>query len=100
MYAPATLMGVAAPSRAFHLDEKGYVMLRQDADRTLLQTVLVRPEYRRQGRARELLHAVEAAFPEKPLVISMLASGPLYSLLEAMQWELMPLPLFEMVRPL
>ncbi|QIL74526.1 GNAT family N-acetyltransferase [Hymenobacter sp. HDW8] len=100
MYAPATLMGVAAPSRAFQLDEKAYVMLRQDANRTLLQTVLVRPEYRRQGRARELLHAVEAAFPEKPLVISMLASGPLYSLLEAMQWELMPLPLFEMVRPL
>ncbi|MBC6607929.1 GNAT family N-acetyltransferase [Hymenobacter sp. BT188] len=100
MYAPETLTGAATPSRAFQLDEKAYVMLRQDPDRTLLQTLLVRPEHRRQGRGRELLQAVEAAFPEKPLVISMLASGPLYSFLQAMQWELMPLPLFEMVRPL
>ncbi|GAB2479430.1 hypothetical protein GCM10011375_17290 [Hymenobacter qilianensis] len=100
MYAPETLMGAAAPSRAFQLDEKAYVMLRQDADRTLLQAVLVRPEHRRQGRGRELLHTVEAAFPKKPLVISMLPTGPLYSFLQAMQWEPMPLPLFEMVRPL
>jgi GNAT superfamily N-acetyltransferase len=100
MYAPESLVAAASPTRAFVLDEKAYVMLRQEAERTLLLTVLVRPEYRRQGRGRELLHVVEAAFPEKPLMISMLPSGPLYSFLQAMQWELVPLPLFEMIRPL
>lgn len=100
MFAPESLMAAAPPTRAYHLENKAFVLLRPEVERTLLLTVLVRPEYRRQGWGRELLRAVEVAFPAKPLILPMVTQGSGYAFLEASQWELLPLPLVEMVRSL
>ncbi|RYU79064.1 GNAT family N-acetyltransferase [Hymenobacter persicinus] len=100
MFAAESLAAAAAPARAFHLEDKAYVILRPEPTRTLLLTVLVRPAHRRQGWGRRLLQAVEAAYPGPSLTISMVTPGPGYDFLTAAGWELVPLPLFEMVRPL
>jgi GNAT superfamily N-acetyltransferase len=100
MFAPESLVAAAPPTRAFHIEGKAFVVLRPEAERTLLLTIFVRPEHRRQGRGRELLRAVEAAFPANPLIITMVTDKEHCSFLEAAQWELVPLPLFEMIRPL
>jgi len=100
MFAPESVAAVAAPARAFHLDHQAYVVLRPEAARTLVFTVLVRPEHRRQGWGRQLLQAVEAAYPGLPLVLPMVTAGAGYDFLQAVGWASTALPLFEMVRPL
>ncbi|MCC2545031.1 GNAT family N-acetyltransferase [Hymenobacter sp. BT175] len=97
MFAPESLMAVSAPARAFTLDDKAYVMLRPEAERTLVQTVLVRPEYRRQGWGRQLLQAVEAAYPGPALIMPMITRGVGYDFLQATGWEPLELALYEMV---
>jgi ribosomal protein S18 acetylase RimI-like enzyme len=100
MFAAESLAAAAAPARAFHLAGKAYVILRPEPTRTLVLTVLVRPEHRRQGWGRRLLQALAAAYPGPPLTISMVTSGSAYDFLRAVGWEPGPLPLLEMVRPL
>jgi ribosomal protein S18 acetylase RimI-like enzyme len=96
MFSPESLMAASAPTRAFSLDDKTFVMLRPEAERTLVQTIIVPREYRRQGWGRKLLQAVEAAFPGPPLMMPMVTQGPGYDFLQAAGWEPLELSLFEM----
>jgi GNAT superfamily N-acetyltransferase len=100
MFAAESLGAAAPPTQAFHINQNAFVVLRPEAERTLVLTVLVRPEHRRQGLGRKLLRAIEAAFPANPLIITMVTDRAHYSFLEASEWEVVPLPLFEMIRPL
>ncbi|UOQ51438.1 GNAT family N-acetyltransferase [Hymenobacter cellulosivorans] len=96
MFSAESLMAATAPTRAFSLDDKAFALLRPEAERTLVQTILVRREYRRQGWGRQLLRAVEAAFPGPPLTMPMVTPGPGYEFLQAAGWEPMELSLYEM----
>ncbi|KUG07634.1 GNAT family N-acetyltransferase [Solirubrum puertoriconensis] len=98
MFAAESLPGLATPHRAYHLGEQVYAIVRPDAERTVLVSLLVRQEARRQGWALRMLRAVEAQFPQKPLVAPLVAEGALHNTLTAAGWEALPLTLFEMER--
>ncbi|PJJ60187.1 GNAT family N-acetyltransferase [Hymenobacter chitinivorans] len=100
MFAAESLMAASAPTRAFSLDDKAFVILRPEAERTLVQTVIVPKAHRRQGWGRRLLQAVETAFPGPPLTMPMVTQGPGYDFLWAAGWEPLELALFEMECPL
>ncbi|TGE24587.1 GNAT family N-acetyltransferase [Hymenobacter aquaticus] len=100
MFAAESLMAATAPTRALSLDDKAFVLLRPEAERTLVQTIIVRREYRRQGWGRRLLQAVAAAFPGPPLTMPMVTEGPGYDFLQAAGWEPLELSLYEMECPL
>ncbi|UOQ70675.1 GNAT family N-acetyltransferase [Hymenobacter cellulosilyticus] len=96
MFSAESLMAASAPTQAFSLEDKAFVLLRVEAGRTLVLTLIVRREYRRQGWGRQLLQAVEAAFPQQPLMMSMITPGPGYDFLRAAGWEPLELSLYEM----
>ncbi|TGE28808.1 GNAT family N-acetyltransferase [Hymenobacter metallicola] len=100
MITAESLMAAAAPSRAFGLEEKAFIVLRPEAERTLVQSIIVRREFRRQGWGQRLLQAVEVAFPEQPLMMPMVTQGPGYDFLRAAGWEPLELSLYEMECPL
>ncbi|MCB2410167.1 GNAT family N-acetyltransferase [Hymenobacter lucidus] len=96
MFAAESLMAASAPTRAFSLDDKAFVLLRPEAERTLVLTIIVARAYRRQGWGRRLLQAMESAFSGPPLMMPMVTQGPGYSFLQAAGWEPLDLSLFEM----
>lgn len=100
MLAPETLAALAPPIRAFHLENKAFAMVREDAARTLLLCLLVPREHRRQGWGSRLMQAVEAAYSAQNLLSYMVPEGPGYEFLKARQWAPQELTLWEMMRPL
>nr|WP_262905247.1 GNAT family N-acetyltransferase [Hymenobacter nitidus] len=99
MFSAESLMAASAPTQAFSLDDKAFVLLRPEAERTLILTTIVPHALRRQGWGRRLLQAVEAAFPGPPLMMPMVTQGAGYDFLRAAGWEPLELSLFEMARP-
>ena len=100
MFSAESLAAAAPPARAIHLHEQAYAIVRPEAARTLLLTLVVRRAARRQGWATRLLRALETAFPEQPLIAALVPEGVSQQVLQSAGWEQQPLTLYEMVRPL
>ncbi|MBD2716954.1 GNAT family N-acetyltransferase [Microvirga sp. STR05] len=100
MFSAETLAAAAPPARAFHLAHSAYAVVRPEAERSLLLTLVVPRGLRRQGWATRMLQALEAEFPGVPLVASLVPEGSVREVLRAAGWEQQPLSLYEMVRPL
>lgn len=66
MLSAETLAAASAPSRAFHLDHRAYVLIGDPSAATVALTALVVPfSQRRQGHGSRLVRALEAAWPGK-----------------------------------
>jgi len=100
MLAPETLAAFGPPIRAFHLENKAFAIVREDAARTLLLCLLVPREHRRQGWGSRLMEAVEAAYSARNLLSYLVPEGAGYEFLKARRWTVQELTLWEMVRPL
>ncbi|MBJ6111134.1 GNAT family N-acetyltransferase [Hymenobacter sp. BT523] len=100
MIAAETMAAMAPPVRAFHLENKAYAVVRADANRTLLLSLVVPKQWRRQGHGSQLLHEVEAAYAHNNLMCYMLWEGPELQFMLARGWKRQELALFEMVVPL
>jgi ribosomal protein S18 acetylase RimI-like enzyme len=71
MLAAETLSAAAPPARAYRLDDRAFVLLSDPAAERLSVAALVVPRaHRRQGWGARLLHALAAAFPGRPILIS------------------------------
>ncbi|HEX8656994.1 MAG TPA: GNAT family N-acetyltransferase [Hymenobacter sp.] len=97
MLAPETMAATAPPVRAVHLAGKAFAIVRADPQRTLLLTLIVPRQWRRQGLGTRLLRALEAQYSEKNLVAYLLPEGPEQAFLRASGWEVQPLTLDEMM---
>ncbi|NVI97320.1 GNAT family N-acetyltransferase [Myxococcus sp. AM009] len=76
--APATVMGLALPARAFRLGPAVAVVADVSAPTLGVRSVGVEPSARGQGAGRRLLGALTARWPGKPLAVSaVVPEGPL-----------------------
>ncbi|GAB3224314.1 hypothetical protein GCM10027346_04320 [Hymenobacter seoulensis] len=96
-----TLLSVTKPARAFRLQEHAYALVRPDATSQRVMALLVPRESRRQGWGTRLVRALEAQFPDQPLVVpSLVPEGSGTDFLRACGWQQTELALYEMVCPL
>jgi len=100
MVAPETIAALAPPVRAFSLEDKAFAVVRADPTRTLLLSLVVPREFRRQGWGRRLVQALGAMYAERNLLSYMVTEGPFKALLEAQGWQPQALTLWEMERVL
>ena len=103
MLAPETLAATTAPYvQAWQLPEgAAYALVRPEADKTVLLSLLVPTALRRQGWGRRMLRALESHYAGKPLLMPcLLPPGAGQALLRAGGWEQTALELYEMERPL
>ncbi|AEI66051.1 GNAT family N-acetyltransferase [Corallococcus macrosporus] len=76
--APATVMGLASPARAFRLGPAVAVVADVAPPTLVLRSISVEPSVRGQGVGRKLLRALAARWPGKPLAVSAIVpEGPL-----------------------
>ncbi|NOK05305.1 MULTISPECIES: GNAT family N-acetyltransferase [Myxococcus] len=76
--APATVMGLALPARAFRLGPAVAVVADVSAPTLVVRSVGVEPSARGQGAGRRLLGALAARWPGKALAVSaVVPEGPL-----------------------
>ncbi|WP_092669161.1 GNAT family N-acetyltransferase [Hymenobacter arizonensis] len=100
MVSSETLAAVAPPVRAFHLEGKAFAIVRADPHRTILLTLVVPKEFRRQGWGSRLLQLLEATYAHRGFMAHSVLEGPGYHFLEARGWQPQALTLYEMVLPL
>lgn len=103
MLAPETLAATTAPYvQAWQLPGgAAYALVRPEADKTLLLSLVVPAPLRRQAYGRRMLRALEARYAGKPLLMPcLLPPGAGQALLRAGGWEQTALELYEMERPL
>lgn len=100
MLAPETLAATAPPVQAFQLADKAFALVRAEAHRTVLLTLVVPKAWRRQGWGSRLLRALAGACAVQPFTAPMVLEGPAYSFFLDQGWVPQPLTLLEMVRPL
>ncbi|WNZ64658.1 GNAT family N-acetyltransferase [Myxococcus sp. MxC21-1] len=76
--APATVMGLALPARAFRLGPAVAMVADVSAPTLVVRSVGVEPSAQRQGAGRRLLGALAARWPGKALAVSaVVPEGPL-----------------------
>lgn len=103
MLAPETLAATTAPFvQAWQLPGgAAYALVRPEADKTVLLSLVVPTELRRQGYGRRLVRALEARYAGKPLLMPcLLPPGAGQALLKSCGWEQTALELYEMERAL
>ncbi|GAB2967773.1 hypothetical protein GCM10027048_43170 [Hymenobacter coalescens] len=102
MLAPATLAATTAPFvRAWQLEDKAYALLRPEADKTVLLSLVVPAAHRCQGWGTRLLRALEARYADKPLLMPcLLPPGAGQDFLRRSGWQPTALELDEMELPL
>ncbi|GAB3825374.1 GNAT family N-acetyltransferase [Hymenobacter jeollabukensis] len=102
MLAGETLAATTAPFvQAWQLGEQAYALVRPEADKTVLLSLVVPTAHRRQGWGTRLLRALEARYAGKPLLMPcLLPPGPGQALLRSCGWTQTALELYEMERPL
>ena len=83
---------------AYHLGHKAFAVVRADPTRTVLLSIVVLKEWRRQGFGSRLLRRLQSLHPN--LMTYMVLDGAIHAFFEAQGWELQPLNLYEMVLPL
>ncbi|MBC6990176.1 GNAT family N-acetyltransferase [Hymenobacter sp. BT491] len=94
-----TLAAATAPVAAWHLAQNAYALVRPEASRVLLLSLVVPKAVRRQGWATRLLRALETHYAEQPLVVPpLLPPGTGQAFLQGYGWEATSLQLFEMDR--
>lgn len=72
--APETLSAATAPARAFALEDRAYALVGNPQAETLTLSALVVPRaHRRQGWGTRMLHALAAAFPDRPWQVVAIA---------------------------
>ncbi|MCC3156972.1 GNAT family N-acetyltransferase [Hymenobacter sp. 15J16-1T3B] len=103
MLAGETLAATTAPYvQAWQLaDGKAFALLRPEADKTVLLSLVVPAELRRQGWGTRLLRALEAQYAGKPLLMPcLLPPGAGQEFLRACGWAQTALELHEMEQAL
>jgi len=100
MIAPETLAALASPVRALHLHGKAFAIVREDPQRTVLLSVVVPQQWRRQRWATRLLQALEASYSDKPFLAYLVPEGAAQTFFANSGWQAQPLTLLEMVCPL
>jgi ribosomal protein S18 acetylase RimI-like enzyme len=103
MLAPETLAATTAPFvQAWQLaGGPACALVRPEADKTVLLSLVVPRAQRRQGHGRRLLLALEAHYASKPLLMPpLLPPGAGQELLKSCGWEPTALALYEMERAL
>jgi ribosomal protein S18 acetylase RimI-like enzyme len=58
-----------APNRAYQLGHAYALISNPNAETVILRALIVEPEFRRQGEATRLIHALAAQFPDKKWVV-------------------------------
>lgn len=98
MLAAETISSATPPARAYHLEGHACVTVENHkAEPLVLTTLVVRRAERREGWGSRLLHALQAGFPGRTLLIpAVLPEGPAGALLAASGWEQEPLNQLEM----
>ncbi|RAK69869.1 GNAT family N-acetyltransferase [Hymenobacter edaphi] len=102
MLTAETLAATTAPYvQAWRLGEQAYALVRPEADKTVLLSLVVPPAHRRQGWGTRLVRALEARYAGKPLLMPcLLPPGAGQALLQRCGWVPTALALYEMERAL
>jgi GNAT superfamily N-acetyltransferase len=95
---PETLAAAASPARAYHLEGQAYALVADPAAPVLQLRALVVPlSARRQGWGLRMLHALRAAFPDRPWAVSaVVPEGLAPGLFARAGWEPQPVQQYEM----
>lgn len=98
MLAGETLLATTAPhGQAWELEGKAYALLRVEPQRLLLMSLVVKPEYRRQGWGTRMVHALAATYAPRTITMPpLLPAGPGAALLAKCGWQPATLELYEM----
>jgi ribosomal protein S18 acetylase RimI-like enzyme len=98
MIAGETLVATAAPIvKAWRLGQEAYALVRPEAEKVVLLSLVVPRVRRRQGWGRRMVRALEAQYAGQLLLIPcLLPPGAGQDLLRSCGWELMGLELHEM----
>ncbi|WP_400191091.1 GNAT family N-acetyltransferase [Hymenobacter sp. B81] len=102
MLAGETLAATTAPFvEAWTLQGQAYALLRPDAERVMLMSLVVPRTARRQGWGRRMVRALEARYGQRLLLVHSLPEGsPAVELMRHCGWQVSALDLWEMECPL
>lgn len=98
MLAAETLSAITLPARAYHLDHRAYAIIEAPEAETLVLAALIVPRTeRRKGWGSRLLHALEAKFPGRVLLVpAIVPEGLADAFLDGLRWQPEPLSQLEM----